>query len=66
MPTNLALDDDLLEKALDVGKKRTKKDTVNEALREYIERRQQKRVLDLFGTVDWDDTYNYKKGRRRK
>lgn len=66
MATNLALDAKLLEQALEVGEFNTKKDTVNEALREFIERRQQKRVLELFGKIDWDETYNHKQGRTRK
>jgi len=65
MPTNLALDNELLEKALEIGGKRTKKDTVNEALKEYIERRLQGRIVDLFGKIDWDRKYDYKKSRSR-
>jgi len=66
MATNLALKEELLEKALEVGGLGSKKDTVNEALKEFIERRQQGRILDLFGKVDWDSKYNYKHARRRK
>lgn len=66
MATNLALNEKLLEKALEVGGLNTKKDTVNEALREFIERRQQQRIVDLFGKVAWDGKYNYKRGRSRK
>jgi Arc/MetJ family transcription regulator len=51
MPTNLAIDDDLLAKAQQVGKNKTKKDTVNQALREYIQRREQRKVLELFNTI---------------
>lgn len=65
MPTNLALDDKLLEKALEVGGRKTKKDTVNDALREYIERREQRKVLYLFNSIDWDKKYDYKKCRSR-
>ena len=48
-----------------VGGHRTKKDTVNEALREYIQRRRQSEILKLFGTVEMDPSYDYKKQRRR-
>jgi len=65
MATNLALDDKLLEEALRVGGKTTKKDTVTEALQEYIGRRKQARLADLFGTIDYDPKYDYKKQRRR-
>ena len=63
MPTNLALDPELLEEAHRVGGHRTKKATVTEALREYIMRRKQRRVLDLFGAVDYDADYDYKEQR---
>jgi Arc/MetJ family transcription regulator len=65
MPTNLAIDDELLEEALRVGGLRTKKDTVNEALREYIQRRRQAKIVKLFGTVEFDPRYDHKKQRRR-
>lgn len=65
MPTNLAIDDDLLTEAQKVGGHRTKKDTVNEALREYIQRRRQTKVLELFGTIDFEPSYDHKKQRRR-
>ena len=66
MPTNLALDDRLLNEAVRVGGRRTKKETVTEALIEYIQRRQQARVADLFGTIDYQPKYDYKKQRRRR
>lgn len=65
MATNLDLDPALVEQAVAVGGKKTKKDTVTEALQEYIARRRQRRVADLFGTVDNDSRYDYKKQRRR-
>ena len=65
MATNLAIDEKLLNQAQKVGGHRTKKDTVNEALREYIQRRQQAKVVDLFGTIEFDRSYDYKKQRRR-
>ena len=63
--TNLALDDRLLAEALKIGGRATKRETVNEALQEYVNRRKQAGVLDLFGSVDYDRTYDYKKQRRR-
>lgn len=65
MPTNLAIDDRLLEQALKVGGHTTKKETVNEALREYIRRRKQKEILKFFGKISWDPKYDYKKARSR-
>jgi len=65
MATNLAIDDSLLNKALKIGGRKTKKDTVNEALREFIVRREQQKVLDLFGTVDYFEDYEPKRARKQ-
>lgn len=65
MATNLAIDERLLEEALEAGGHRTKKETVTEALIEYIQHRKQAKLLDLFGTVDFDPRYNYKTQRKR-
>ena len=65
MATNLAIDDALLSKALKIGGKKTKKDTVNEALREFIVRREQQEILGLFGTVEYFDEYEPKKARSK-
>jgi Bacterial antitoxin of type II TA system, VapB len=65
MPTNLAIDDELLEQALRLGGHRTKKATVNEALKEFIQRRKQLQILDLFGQIDYDPDYDYKEQRKR-
>jgi Arc/MetJ family transcription regulator len=66
MATNLALDDRLIEAARRVGRHRTKKEAVTAALEEYVRHRRRLRVLDLFGTVDFDDDYDYKAERRRR
>ena len=65
MATNLLIDAELLEDALRVGGLKTKKDTVNQALREYVKRRRTAEILSLFGTIAYDDDYDYKKARRR-
>jgi len=64
MPTNLAIDDDLLQEALRVGGRRTKRETVNEALAEYI-RRRRRQFSRLFGTIDFREDWDYKQARRR-
>lgn len=66
MPSNLAIDDELLEQAKSVGGYRTKRETVNEALREFIQRRQRVQLAKLFGKVEYDSSYDYKKERRRR
>ena len=66
MPTNLAIDDQLIEEAKILGKHRTKKGAVTDALREYIQRRKQSEILNLFHTIDYDQNYDYKKQRATK
>ena len=66
MPTNLAIDDRLLAEAQKVGRHRTKRETVNAALAEYVQRRKQRRLLGLFGTIDFDPAYSYKRERAAK
>lgn len=66
MATNLAIDPKLLEDAQKAGNLKTKKDTVNEALREFIQRRKQAEILKIFGSIDFDPDYDHKKARTRK
>jgi Arc/MetJ family transcription regulator len=66
MPTNLALDPDLLDRALAVSGEKTKKAAVTRALKEFIARREQKKLLRLFGSLDWDPGYDYKAERSRR
>ncbi len=66
MPTNLAIDDRLLAEAQKLGRHRTKKETANAALAEYIRRRKQQEIVSLFGTVDYDKRYDHKRERRSK
>jgi Arc/MetJ family transcription regulator len=66
MPTNLAIDDDLLAQAQELGQHRTKRETVNAALDEYIKRRRQQEILSLFGQIEYQDSYDYKHERRSK
>ncbi len=65
MATNLAIDDRLLTKALEIGGYKSKKDTVNAALDEFIKRRKAKELIDIFGTIEYDASYDYKKMRTR-
>lgn len=64
MATNLAIDPALLDEAHRVGRRRTKKATVTEALEEYIQRRKQKALLELFGSIDYDEDHDYKAQRQ--
>ncbi len=66
VPTNLEIDDKLLAKAQKAGGHKTKKATVNDALAEYIQHRQQREVTKLFGTVVFEPTYDYKAERAKR
>ena len=66
MATNLDIDPKLLEEALAIGGLKTKKATVNKALEEFIQRRKQKDILELFGSIAYDPAYDYKAHRDRK
>ncbi|MDR2013082.1 MAG: type II toxin-antitoxin system VapB family antitoxin [Rhodanobacter sp.] len=66
MATNLAIDPDLLERALQVSGERTKRAAVTTALREFIARREQRHVADLLGKLEWDESFDYKAERSRR
>ena len=65
MPTNLAIDNQLLNQAQEIGHFKTKKETVNLALTEFINKRKQLEIISLFNTLDPDPDYDYKKARMR-
>lgn len=65
MATNLAIDDKLILKAVKVGKHKTKREAVTAALKDYIARKNQLKVISLFGKIDFDKQYDYKKARNR-
>jgi hypothetical protein len=66
MATNLDLDEKLIERAVRLGAHKTKKEAVTAALQEYVNRREQAKIVDLFGTIDFDPAYDYKAERQRK
>jgi len=66
MPTNLAIDDSLLQEAKDISNHKTKKAVVTEALEEYIQRRKQFQITRLFGSIEYDESYNYKDQRKKQ
>lgn len=65
MATNLSLDDKLIIQAKETGHHKTKREAVTMALKEYIARRKQLKIIDLFGNIDFGKDYDYKKARRR-
>ncbi len=65
MATNLDLDPDLLDRALEVSGERTKKAAVTRALEEFIARRERIRIQELFEQLEWDADYDYKAERSR-
>ena len=66
MPTNLALDDALINEAVIVGHHLTKKAAVTAALKEYILHHKQQKIINLFDSIDYAKDYQYKKHRSRK
>ena len=66
MATNLSLDPDLLDRAVELSGERTKKAAVTRALEEFIARRAQKRLVDLMGKLEWDKSFDYKAERSRR
>jgi Arc/MetJ family transcription regulator len=66
MATNLALDPDLIERALKVSGEKTKKAAVTRALEEFVTRRSQKRLVELMGKLEWDESFDYKAERSRR
>ena len=66
MATNLSLDPELIERALALSGERTKKAAVTRALEEFIARRRQKRLVELFGRLEWDSSFNCKAERTRR
>lgn len=66
MATNLSIDPDLIEKALELSGEKTKKAAVTQALVEFIAKRERAEVKELFGRLEWNDGFDYKKERSRR
>jgi len=66
MATNLAIDPEILDRAVKVSGERTKRAAVTKALQEFIARREQRQVLDLFGKLEWEASFDYKAERSRR
>jgi metal-responsive CopG/Arc/MetJ family transcriptional regulator len=65
MATNVHLDEDLIAEAQRLGNHPSKRATIEDALREYVQRRKQLEIIQLFGKIDYDDSYDYKSARHR-
>ena len=66
MATNLALDPQLIERAVELSGEKTKKAAVTRALEEFIARRGQRRLIELMGKLEWDRSFDYKAERSRE
>ncbi|MEG3439484.1 type II toxin-antitoxin system VapB family antitoxin [Pannus brasiliensis CCIBt3594] len=64
MNIQVQIDEALLREALDLGKQEDPKILIEEALREYIQRRERSNILELFGSIDYDESYDYKEQRK--
>ena len=65
LATNLQLDDKLIERAVKLGKHKTKRAAVTQALKDYVEHLEQQKLIGLFGRLDYDPGYDYKEQRRK-
>jgi Arc/MetJ family transcription regulator len=65
MTTNVQINENLIQEALQLGGHRTKRAVIEEALQEYVQRRKQLEVIELFGTIEYDEDYDYKQQRRK-
>ncbi len=66
MPTNLAISDKLINQAKRIGQHKTKKEAVTAALEEYVQRREQLKILELQGQIDFDPDFDYRKLRGKE
>ncbi|MFT5391091.1 MAG: hypothetical protein ACI8PT_001282 [Gammaproteobacteria bacterium] len=66
MATDLSIEPELLNRALEVSGERTKKAAVTKALQEFVARREQQEIEKLFGTLDWNPDFNYRSERSRQ
>lgn len=66
MRSNLNYDQELLEQARKLGGFKYKTETINAALDEFVRRHQQEKIIELFGTIEYDEDYDYKKSRKQK
>lgn len=66
MATNVELDPKLMREALRVGKHKTKREAIEAALREYVQRSKRLGIIEHFGTIDYDPSYDYKAARRKR
>jgi len=65
MTTNIDINRDLINEAMQISGHRTKKAVVNQALEEFVRRYKQKSILEQFGEVDYEPGYGYKAHRKR-
>lgn len=64
MISNLKIDEKLLKEALALSNHLTENQLIEDALREYVQRRKQQKILELFGTIDYEENYDYKQQRQ--
>jgi Arc/MetJ family transcription regulator len=60
MRTNIVLDESLVKEAMRLSRTKTKKELVNQALKEFVENRKRLNLMDLEGKIEFSKNYNYK------
>jgi hypothetical protein len=63
MPTSLNLNPELLQEAIDLNLNTPIETLIETALREYIDQQKRLKIIELFGTIDYDEDYDYKQQR---
>lgn len=66
MRTNIVIDENLIKEALKISGLKTKKEVVNLALKEFVENRRRKNLMEIKGKIQFDENYDYKKIREGK
>lgn len=51
---------------MQLGNHHTRRAVIEEALREYVKRRKQLRIIDYFGSIEYEDDFDYKVQRHRQ
>lgn len=65
MISGIPVDDSLVDTACKLGNHSSRQEAIEAALREYVQRHRQQQIVQLFGTVEFDDSYDYKQSRTR-
>jgi len=66
MQITLNLNDNLLQEAINLNPDMPIEKAIENALQAYLEQQKRLKIIDLFGSIDYDSDYNYKQQRAVK